>query len=272
MPPPGGLKYSTKVGIDAYELARDGHSDSTIAKMLGVSYTAFRRWATTKPDLILFLTRARAWRPQRPKVQDFVFGKLSPKVRDKWERIKQGTPLPDNAEERAEQLTAVPDELEQQYVYVAALVHNGFNHAAACREAKVKPHVVQQEWMRDSEFIALVGELKEARKDFYVECLDALVEKLDSAAVIHVNKTFNRDRGYGDIKTVEMSGKVEHQHSTFDFQPILNRVSLAARREFIEAIEAIEKEREGVSTLPPPSPLPAPPERAVIDAEVISSS
>ena len=90
-------------------------------------------------------------------------------------------------------------------------------------------------------FAKLIDELKWQQKNYYEQALVDLVAKGDAYAITFVNRTVNRDRGYGDKIEVEHSGTIQHNH-TIDLSKL--NLSLSCRKEILAAVKAQESEQK----------------------------
>lgn len=108
-----------------------------------------------------------------------------------------------------------------------------FNVAHACRVVGVSPQAVAAWRKKDPKFQRLMETVKEAKKDFCDDALMDLVGARDPAAVIFVNKTLNRDRGYDQRVTVHMEGSVNQNHTIS-----VKELSVDAKRMLLEEMRA----------------------------------
>jgi hypothetical protein len=69
-------------------------------------------------------------------------------------------------------------------------------------------------WLRsDPEFPELMAEVEFHKKNFFESGLVGQVEEGNVQSIIFANRTYNRDRGYGEVRGVEHSGTVNHLHA-----------------------------------------------------------
>ncbi len=68
----------------------------------------------------------------------------------------------------------------------------------ACKMVGISKQTYYNWVNEDPEFKASLYDATEEKKDFYEAALQAAVQKGSVPAIIFANKTYNRDRGYGD--------------------------------------------------------------------------
>ena len=91
----------------------------------------------------------------------------------------------------------------------------------------------------------MILEIHISKKDFYEQCLVDLVQMRNLGAILFVNRTINRDRGYNDKIEVEHSGTVVHTGFTIDeldMPPDMLRGLLQVVRTAEEKKKAIDAE------------------------------
>jgi len=238
--------YDLVKAIRVYELARDGLSNLAIAKAMGVPEDRFSAWSTPgshgfKPLIKEALDRGRAFLEKSgTSMADYILGRLSPKALRVWkelntlEQAMDKSPGKDKWEREADirAFCQGQNKRMRQHLYIYALLHSHYNQSEALERVCVSRQLLAL-WLRsDSKFKALVDEVNTHKGDFFETALIKLVERGEPSAILHVNKTFNRKRGYGDKLEVVHSGKVEHKIKVDELN-----LSLETRKELLRAIQ-----------------------------------
>lgn len=227
--------------IKAYDLAKQGMRNQRLAKALGISKPTLLEWMKRHPA---FKRAIQTGREQFNKVQEgsfreYVYEQLSPEMKEVWDEINACSEDP-NGVVRIEALLHAKGKRVRQHMFLYAVVDNNFNASQACRFVNISVHTLRLWIANDPDFRELMDEINWHKKNFYEEGLVALVRRRDPAATIYANKTYNRDRGYGDSKTVEHTGKLEHDHSgevrVIDNEK-LQKLPLQTRRQLLELMD-----------------------------------
>lgn len=259
------VRYNALLALKAYELSREGHTEYEIAQAIGIGVSTFQKWKNTNQEFSTFLQRGREAQPTNlaKTAEEKVYRKLSPEVRKIWDRLC-AIAHTDNAEERLEVLQGNLTDAHRQQLYIHVLATSGsaFDEVKARKMAGISFATLKRWKETDTDFLLLLTEIDEIKKDFIETAFLKKIEEGDSACIIHGTKTKLRDRGYGEVKQVEMAGKVSHTHQDFPMEKVLARMSLTARREFLDALAFVEGEGDRIGLLPPPT-------SNVVDAEVI---
>ncbi len=239
--------------IDAYELAREGRSDEDIRKVFGISNPTFWNWKKRRPLLKEALERGRRIsggdRYTGETLRSYVFGRLPDDLKKTWneinrlDRARSGT-------EAVEAILAERGKRARQHLLLYAILTSSFSISASLRKVNINRATFDR-WIReDREFARLVTEVNEIKADFFESHLVRLVKSGDTAATIFANRTFNRERGYGEKIDVNMSGRVDHRIDISDLDlPIKTRreILAAVRRKRVENREVgstIDENRE----------------------------
>ena len=260
------VQYSPLVALTAYELAREGMPNAEIAKSIGVGECTFDAWLKRNTHLKEFLRRAREYKDGNKESTDYIFGRLSPECRMLWDKLSAASYCT-NAEERAEAIAQQGGKEQLQRLFVHALIKFRYCASDARRFVGVSAKVVDA-WCKDMEFQTLLREVQDGEKDFIQSKYLQAVEDGEPAVLIHAMKTKNRDRGYGEQITHKHEGRVDVAHADFPLDAVFARVSAGAKREFLAALDAIDRERETLSQPNIQPALPAP-RGEVIDVQVI---
>ena len=220
--------------VEAYRMARCGLSNHAIARELGVPPLTFGKWVKDdtrwhKPALKKALDDGR--RPESVRVarfKDHARSKLGDACKDLWGRLSSP-----EREERA----AARKELEaggpraRQRMYAYALLECNFSKTKARHYTGVTFKDLGL-WDKDPKFNRMLNEVHEAKKDFFEGAFLELVERGDSAAVIHAAKTVNRDRGYGEKIEIEQKVTLE----VVQRKEAMRRLTVAEKKALLEIL------------------------------------
>jgi hypothetical protein len=241
-------KWDDRFYVKAYLCARQGAADKTIAKTIGVTQPTFDKWKRTKPALADAINSARTEIEQGHSTEEFVeyvYNRLPPELQEYFNQIKGWEDEP-NSIRRVEKLLRKQGRRARQYLFLHRLVNNGFVVADACRFVNIRRSTFEMWVTTEPEFGELLQEMIEAKKDLCEGALHKLVRKGDTAAVIFANKTLNRDRGYGDKVSVEVSGQINHLHAVVKISEL--DLDLETRRNLLDALRKKKKVLETSAT------------------------
>lgn len=220
--------------IDAYNLAKNGTREGAISKALGISLPTFLSWERKKKAFKTALDRGRAEFRKREKdisFRDYVYQRLSPDLRRVWRDVNKLDKLKKGGEQ-IEAIFSKRGKRVRQHLFLYALVHCNFAVSAALRKVNMSKGALE-DWKKDDpDFAKIVEEMQWHKKNFFESYLCNLVARGDSAATIFANKTFNRDRGYGEKLDINMSGEVTQNIKTVD---ALN-LPISIRKEILKSI------------------------------------
>lgn len=206
--------WHPKLIIKAYDLAKEGYSDTQISGVIGVSQPTFAEWKTRHRLLGYALKRARKHRVDGGVEQfhEYVYKRLPASLKALWDEVmgcwKEGSGL-----EGVEALFSRHGVRARQHMLLYALPRSNFNISEACRLIGVGLKTYAS-WVKDDDgFGELMKEMDQHKKNFFEGALVDLVKRGDPSAVIFANRTQNRDRGYNEKYTLEVSGTVNHNHA-----------------------------------------------------------
>lgn len=224
-------RWSPQVLIKVYELAKSGSTDSEIVKVLGIDHRVWNNWLRKKENLQMMLDEGRKSHEENMEgnIKDYVYKKLSPRARKAWDDIVEFHKFDDD-EGIARTLISFGKNIRQQ-LFINALIKFDFNTSEACSFVNISDQTYRQWVKNDPDFAALTQEMLVHKGNLFESALIKLVRNGDSAATIFANKTFNRNRGYGDKTSLTVNGEVEHKHSIEDLD-----LPVELRRQVLEAI------------------------------------
>lgn len=229
--------------VRTYELRRSGiSSKSNVAAALGVSRETLKRWLDLKPALKDAWERGGSCSDNDITLEGFVFKRLSPKMQQLWRDINRCDDSPHGTLRLAEIMSGQTKKARQR-IFLYALVRSNFNTTEGLRRCGIPRRTLRTWVIGDPDFAEMLGEIDQAKKDMFENSLIDLVQARDTSATIFVNKTYNKDRGYGESKRLEVSGMVEHQHTLVSMEDLA--LPLEVRQEILEAFK-VKKLQENV--------------------------
>lgn len=201
--------------ITAYELARQGLTEASIAKCLGISKPTFIKWEQTKPEFREAVQRGRAYLKRGAnsytEMLDYYYRLLPNDLKELWAKIHQFN-LADVGVEKVKALFAGRGRLIRQKIFIAALIKCNFTISRACRMIGL-PRITVDKWREDEQFQRLIKQVEEMQKDWGEDCLRHLVAQGDFNANKLLLDTIGKDRGYGKNQlNVNVQGQIEHKH------------------------------------------------------------
>jgi transcriptional regulator with XRE-family HTH domain len=209
------VKWDETYYVTSYEFARDGLTDTEIAEAIGVDKSTFSRWQLKHPALVDALSRARKIRQkveaEGTSLSRYIYQRLPVELRELWDKVMLMERSPDGAE-RIEAFLADKGDRVRQNLWVHAMIVTDFDSNRACKMVNIPSREVKRWVQTDPEFVDLIDELQSYKKQFYESALIDQVAQGNVPSIIFANRTFNRDLGYGEVKGVEHSGSVTHNH------------------------------------------------------------
>lgn len=257
--------WKNRYYVDVYLLARSGHSDRQIAAALGLTRDQYAKRLRRDPELVAVVKRARSGGADEngngsgsgsgngcgngsgdgqgrsggrglTSFQTYVYKQLHPDLQKLWDKIEFWWET-ENGAQRVESLLSQQTKQVRQMLWLHAMVNCDFNASLACRKLNI-PYRVLKLWQdEDPYFKELLKELNFHLGEFFRSALIDLVAAREPRAVVHANKTFNREQ-FGDEVKVKHSGTVQHEHK-HTFVPVDSlKLDLATRVKLLEAIQA----------------------------------
>jgi len=225
--------------VMAYRAARAGSTDRQIAQMLG--YAAKRDWDRALARRTALRHAITAGREDRgdsgsETFVEYVYKQLPDDLQRLWDRINACGPQTPNRYQRVQALlddSPRGSKHVRQHLFIHAFVASNFNATVAMKKLAI-PYSTYKDWQDDEGFFRLMEEMEFHKKNYFEAGIVDLVRRRNPAAVLHVNKTINRDRGYGTRVDVQVSGTVDHLHSALDLDSL--DLTVEVRRALLEAI------------------------------------
>jgi hypothetical protein len=233
--------WDNRFYVRVYELRRSGYTNKkAVAEVLGVTALTLDNWLRTDDAL------KDAWDSGAQKrsesgadgatLRSFVYDRMPPHLQSLWDKIEACDNNTQGTLRLAEIIGGASKE-SQQRLYLYALVNCGWNASEARKKCGLPLSVIKGWVETDPDFSEMVDEIDAAKKDYFENALVDLVSARDTSATIFANKTFNRDRGYGESRKVEVSGTIEHQHHVLSVDSL--ELPLEVRRAILDAYREV---------------------------------
>jgi len=236
------IKWKEENYVRIYQLALEGHNGKSIAELLGVKYATYMIWRKKYPAIKKVIKEAKSSKSckSRNEVEKFheaYYQQLRPELRELWEEInacEQET----NGIQRIEAIFEGRGDHVRQHLFLYALTAYNFNMNKACRSVGISHHTLNRWIEEDHRFPELLDDIHWYKKNYYENALIGLVQSGDTAAILFVNKTINRDRGYGEKVDVNVKGRIDHAHVHVNVDEL--DLPLETRKQILQAMR--EKE------------------------------
>lgn len=227
------MKWNLDYIWKAYPLAEGGLKDREIARSLGVNIRLFKTWIKKYPALANSIEDARKSRKERKEfdLREFVVGRLPAHLLEYWDHLHSS-----GEELDGEEFKSIHDldTESKQALWLHAWHELDFNKSGACRELGINVNDVQHWEQHNPIFCELVKHMQTVKKDFVESKAMHLVRKGNALAVVAMNKTLNRDRGYGDKVDVNHSGAIQHNMNVVDIERL--ELSVRVQRALLDAV------------------------------------
>lgn len=231
-------KFKPEMLFTIYEMAKVGSSPTKIADVLGVRRQTMMDWVMNRPEVTAAFEQAKTRRLKSAQsFQQYVYDRLSPKLRDVWDEIRsfEGER---NAQKRVEKILRTKGIRVRQHLFVHSLIHSNFNPSEACRMVNISKSTLEA-WVRnDPDFCELLDEINWHKGNYFEGKLVGLVEAGVPSAIIFANRTFNRKRGYGNTLEVN-TNIVNNTHVVVDIDSL--DLPIAVRKAMLDKIRAAKQ-------------------------------
>jgi len=226
-----------------YALAQKGEDNASICKHFKISTRTMVDWKKAHKAFANALTAGKK-KPRNgntshiDQLREFVHGRLPDDLKPVWSEMmdsdEHGSVLP---EKRLAALIGTTKDAKKarQTLWFYAWFECNFNQSEACRRIGIQYSIVQHVWKKEAAFIALFNAMNKIKGDYFEGALVKGVRDGNPYLIAFANKTFNKDRGYGESVDVNVSGNIEHTHvvkiEELDLPLDVRKILLAAVRE-----------------------------------------
>jgi len=202
--------FKPKYVVDIYRMAIQGMTEKRIAKELKVSSTGFSYWKKLHPSVRYALKTAKEdmKKGNLDDWMEYIKGRLPPKLQEFWNELCAF----DNDTTgygKIQRLMKTKGVRVQQQMLLYSILTCGFNLSKALRKVGISRTTFTRWLETDIQFMELIKEVQEIKKDFFEEGLIRLVRAGDSPATIFANRTLNRDRGYAEKTEHVITGTLQ---------------------------------------------------------------
>jgi len=167
-----------------------------------------------------------------------VFEDMDDSAKAVWEALA-GRDTPDDVKQQALLALSHGGKREQQKLFAYGLMQNHFDVVGALKSLKIS-QATYRKWMTDPEFAELINNIQFSKRHFVEGKLFQLVAHGDTKATIFACERLNREE-FGN--KLEISGKVDHQHSS---NLDLSILPMELRVQVIEALQARAADPDGL--------------------------
>lgn len=195
-------EWKDEMYLQVYELAKGGLSNTAIASVLNCPPNKLADLISEKPALRLCLEKGRKLSSNHggESWKEHLYGQLSDKLKKVWDSIEEC----DGDTDAASKLLSVHPLKVKQNLFLHAFYHCNFNLSSACRKVGISMQTPKMWANHDAGFAELVYGIVQCKKDFFENALVELVKDGNPHAIIFVNRTLNRDRGYNEKYEVDI--------------------------------------------------------------------
>ena len=231
------FKWNDSMVLDIYDLAREGKSDLSIAKSLGINSSTFNVWKADKPRVREALKRGRSIKTMIVSGQtlgEYIYKRLPERLQAYYDQLAGWEKEP-NFQKRCESLFRREGQQVRQHLFLQFLINKTWNASEACRMVGITRSTLDAWVKNDPAFAEMLNEMVWHKKNFVEGAMFRLVKKGDTAATIHAAKTFAGDRGFLPVTKSESVGVVKHDH---DHTLKIEKLPVALRQQVLLALEA----------------------------------
>jgi hypothetical protein len=223
-----------------YRYARAGLTNEQIAGALKITAATIYNWMKKKTVIREVLKLARQEVPEEESYSRFFYDRLPPAMQDLWEQVL-------NVERTGGGMAALNDILAdhgvraRQVLFLHALMVTHFSPTKAMAMVGID-HRQLNTWKMDPDFADEFDKVQHIKGDYFEGKLVQLVEAQDRGAILFANRTFNRQRGYGQTADVNVhhTGDIGVNMTALDLSDL--DLSLPCRLEIANAIRKREEQ------------------------------
>jgi len=232
-----------------YRMLKAKLTDIEIAKSLGCSRVMYWKWHKSKPVIRKIYRMVEREQKRHESLAGWVYDQLSPELKRVWREVRDTWKDRRNGSARLELLFAEHGKVARQHLLFHALVHSNFNITQAMKKLNVSKAMLDEWRETDRDFGELLEQIEWHKGNFFEGELVDLVKRGHPGATIFVNKTYNRNRGYGSRTTldVNMHGG---DSKALDLLEISEFMTEAGKQELLIALRKVEEKKKLASATP----------------------
>lgn len=191
--------------VRIYQLARSGLSDRRIRMSFELDEMTWQRWKREHPCIkeVIIDGHTAGTGKDGPTFFDYVHDRLPKKLLPLWDQLQ--------ACDSTEDIHAVFKKqgmFARMQLFLHAYIHHNFNISQACRTIGIAQPTFYIWLKNEPQFRELMDEMHFHKGEFFESALVRLVKKGDTAAIVFANKTFNKERGYGERVDVNVTAEL----------------------------------------------------------------
>ncbi len=213
-------------------------TDQDMANSLDVSLSTYLRWKATKPAIQQAIKEAyNVPDMQREEMQlkYNIHSILTPELKELWDKVNLCNTV-EHGIFRLEVLLRSVGYKAKQALFIHALLKNNFNVSKALKKINITRGTYESWRATDSDFAAIMEEVKEVKGDFYEEALVKQVKLGNPRLIAFANKTYNSKRGYGE--TIKIDQRTTSQNVNVELRDDdLEQIPLDTKWKLLKAVE-----------------------------------
>jgi hypothetical protein len=237
-------KWKDEFLISVTHMARDGLTESQMAKMMGISKITFTQWEDKNPLFKKAVEAGRAYtkrgRRGMSELSDYIYRKLSPKSKKLWRKINMLNVDKTKDRKKIDNLLAGQGRRMRQRMFLCAWTNNLCSIAAACRKIGINRNTFEL-WKRDTYFQKMIWEVEEAIKDVFEGCVVRNAVAGDSVILSKIMDTKLKDRGYAKENKIDVNvqGQITHTHEVVAVDDL--KLPFRIRKQLLAAVRERKK-------------------------------
>jgi len=239
-------KYLPTMPLQMYRMLKAGLQVQEVLKTWNVGRTLlYNYWRKQYPELREAMDIAEEELRQDRELPEYIYQRLRPELKALWDKIKRFDREKDG-QAKIELLLMDGGKRVRQQLFLHALCMLNFNASEALSKLRMTKRELDKWIMEDQDFCNLVEEIDWHKANFFETALVQLVKEGVPAAVVHANRTYNRERGYGVVNRHEVSGTVGVDGKVLvgvlDLTELMPYMNESVKLGVLEAIRAKEEE------------------------------
>lgn len=239
---PRSHRWKDVMILEIYDLAHAGMTEKQIKDRMNVASHVWDDWKKKIPLVREVLARARRKSDGTNGLNvlsDYVYNALPKHLKEAWDDLNKIETSKAGLEEVREFLQDYGT-VARQHLFLFALTKYNFNPSRAMTRMGMN-ELELNTWMADKGFAQLIQQVLKHKGNFFEDALVEAVKRGETSAIIFANKTFNKDRGYGE--KIEVSGSIQHSHLLINITEL--DLSIEVRKEILQAVRK-KKEKDKV--------------------------
>lgn len=247
MPPPPptdrGRQFKPIYLVEIYKGLVIGATTDDIAGQIGIPRKKYYRWRDKYPEIRRVEAMARRERTSLQPFPAFIYKKLSPDLQQLWDWICEWEKEA-NGTARIELMLKDYGKQVRQSLFLHALCVNNFSPSMAMAKVNIDKRQLDVWINNDPDFGLLVEEISWHKGNFFEEALTRLCRDGNAAAIMFANRSWNRNRGYGQSVEVKHSHSGEILHGVLDLVELAPYLSESSKADIMEAMRKLRDSKQ----------------------------